>query len=126
MFRKKKDKDKDLDTPADLRLKELYALLSVLEDEFSATIKKIIRKKEIIAFYPKGTDKDKAIRAYHFEQQYLLILVGRYDYLRDEINNFLDNNKETRKTTAGYGRITQSSHDKIEIIYDIIKRNGLK
>lgn len=29
MFRKKKDKDKDLDTPADLRLKELYVLLSV-------------------------------------------------------------------------------------------------
>lgn len=27
MFKKKKDKD--LDTPADLRLKELYALLSV-------------------------------------------------------------------------------------------------
>lgn len=124
MFKKKKDKD--LDTPADLRLKELYALLSVLEDEFSSTIKKIIRKKEIIAFYPNGTDKDEAIRAYHFEQQYLLILVGKYDYLKDEINNFLDNNKEVRRTTAEYGRITQSSHDKIEIIYEIIKRSVLK
>lgn len=123
MFKKKKNY---ADTSADFQLKELYALLSVLEDEFRATIKKIIRKKEIIAFYPNGADKDKAIRAYHFEQQYLLILVGKYDYLREEINNFLDNNKETRRTTAGYGRITQSSHDKIEIIYDIIKRNELK
>lgn len=96
-------------------------LLSVLEDEFSSTIKKIIRKKEIIAFYPNGADKDEAIRAYHFEQQYLLILVGKYDYLKDEINNFLDNNKEVRRTMAEYGRINQSSHDKIEIIYETIK-----
>lgn len=124
MFKKKKDKD--LDTPADLRLKELYVLLSVLEDEFSSIIKKIIRKKEIIAFYPNGVDKDKAIKAYHFAQQYLLILVRKYDYLKDEINNFLDNNKEVRRTTAGYGRITQSSHDKIEIIYDMIKRSTNK
>lgn len=38
MFKKKK---KNADTPADLRLKELYVLLSVLEDEFSSTIKKL-------------------------------------------------------------------------------------
>lgn len=109
-----------------LQLKELYYPFIDLCDEFYSTIREVIVKKEVIEIYPDGADKSQAIKDYHFEQQYLLILVGRYDYLRDEINNFLDNNKETRKTTAGYGRITQSSHDKIEIIYDIIKRNGLK
>ena len=123
MFKKKK---KNADTSADLQLKELYYPFTDLRDEFRATIKKIIRKKEIIAFYPNGADKDKAIKDYRFEQQHLLALIGKYDYLREEINNFLDNNKETRRTTVGYGRITQSSHDKIEIIYDIIKRNELK
>lgn len=124
MFKKKKNY---VDTSADLQLKKLYYPFIDLCDEFYSTIREVIVKEEVIKFYPDGADKNKAIKDYHFEQQqYLLILVGKYDYLRDEINNFLDNNKETRKTTAGYGRITQSSHDKIEIIYDIIKRNELK
>lgn len=113
MFKKKK---KNADTPADLQLKELYYPFIDLRDEFYSTIRKVIVKEEVIKIYPDGADKDAAIKDYHFEQQYLLVLIGKYDDLRNQISNFIKNNKEERHTTA-YWEIPQTSHETIETIY---------
>lgn len=117
MFRKK---NKSLDTPADLQLKSLYYPLIDLRDEFDLTVRRVITKKEVIKIYPKGADKDKAIKDYHFEQQHLLALIGKYDDLRNQIDNFIKNNKEERKITAHW-TTPETSHKRIEMIYKITK-----
>ena len=117
MFKKKKQ---SLDTPADLQLKELYYPFIDLRDEFYSTIRKVIVKEEVIKIYPDGADKDQAIKDYRFEQQYLLALIGKYDDLRDQISNFIKNNKEKRYTTAHW-EIPRASHETIETIYKITK-----
>ena len=71
-----------------------------MRDEFYSTIRKVIVKEEVIKIYPDGADKDAAIKDYHFEQQHLLALIRKYDDLRDQIGNFIKNNKEERHTTA--------------------------
>lgn len=113
MFKKKK---KNADTPADFQLKELYYPFIDLRDEFYSTIRKVIVKEEVIKIYPDGADKDEAIKDYHFEQQYLLALIGKYDDLRNQISNFIKNNKEERHTTAHW-EIPRTSHETIEAIY---------
>lgn len=117
MFKKKKQ---SADTSADLQLKELYYPFIDLCDEFYPTIRKVIVKKEVIEIYPDGEDKKQAIKDYHFEQQHLLALIGKYDDLRNQINNFIKNNKEERHTTAHWD-IPRTSHETIEIIYKITK-----
>lgn len=117
MFKKKK---KNADTSADFQLKELYYPFIDLRDEFYSTIRKVIVKEEIIKIYPDGADKDQAIKDYHFEQQHLLALIGKYDDLRDQISNFIKNNKEERYTTAHW-EIPRTSHETIETIYKITK-----
>lgn len=117
MFKKKKQ---SLDTPADLQLKELYYPFIDLRDEFHSTIRQVIVKKEVIEIYPDGADKKQAIKDYHFEQQYLLALIGKYDDLRNQISNFIKNNKEERYTTAHWD-IPRTSHETIEAIYKITK-----
>lgn len=54
-------------------------------------------------------DKKQAIKDYHFEQQHLLALIGKYD-------NFIKNNKEERYTTAHWDTPRTS-----EVIYKITK-----
>lgn len=119
MFKKKK-KDKDLDTPADLQLKMLYEPFYDVEKRLNSTIREVIVKKEVIKIYPNGADKDEAIKNYHFEQQHLLALIGEYDDLRNQIDNFIKNNKEERKTTM-YLSVPMTSHKKVETIYKITK-----
>lgn len=117
MFKKKK---KNADTPADFQLKELYYPFIDLRDEFYSTIRKVIVKEEVIKIYPDGDDKDAAIKDYHFEQQHLLALIGKYDDLRNQISNFIKNNKEERYTTVHW-EIPRTSHEAIEAIYKITK-----
>lgn len=117
MFKKKKQ---SLDTSADLQLKELYYPFIDLRDEFYSTIRQVIVKKEVIEIYPDGADKKQAIKDYHFEQQHLLALIGKYDDLKNQIDNFIKNNKEERHTTAHW-EIPQTSHEAIEAIYKITK-----
>lgn len=78
MFKKKK---KNADTPADFQLKKLYYPFIDFRDEFYSTIRKVVVKEEVIKIYPDGADKDQAIKDYHFEQQHLLALIGKYDAL---------------------------------------------
>lgn len=117
MFRKK---NKSLDTPADLRLKELYYPLINLREKFDLTVRNIIIKKEVIKIYPNGADKDKAIKDYKFEQQHLIAIIGEYDDLRNQIDNFIKKNKEERKITAHW-TTPETSHERIETIYKIAK-----
>lgn len=117
MFKKKK---KDLDTPADFQLKRLYEPFYDVVKEIYVTIREVIVKEEVIKIYPDGTDKDKAIKDYHFEQQHLLALIGEYDDLRNQIDNFIKNNKEERKTTMRWNTPV-TSHKKVETIYKITR-----
>ena len=116
MFKKKKD----LNTPADLQLKKLYYPLIDLQDEFDLTVRKVITKKEVIEIYPDGADKDKAIKDYKFEQQHFIALIGKYDDLKNQIDNFIKNNKEERKITAHWD-MPETSHERIEQIYKTTK-----
>lgn len=117
MFKKKK---KNADTSADFQLKELYYPFIDLRDEFHSTIRQVIVKEEVIKIYPDGDDKDAAIKDYHFEQQHLLALIGEYDDLKNQIDNFIKNNKEERHTTAHW-EIPRTSHEAVEAIYKITK-----
>lgn len=117
MFKKK---NKDLNTPADLQLKRLYEPFHKVEKEIYATIREVIVKEEVIKIYPDGADKDKAIKDYHFEQRHLLALIGEYDDLRNQIDNFIKNTKEERKTTSHWST-PMTSHKTIETIYKITK-----
>lgn len=115
-----KNKKKSADTSADFQLKELYYPFIDFRDEFYSTIRKVIIKEEVIKIYPDGADKNQAIKDYHFEQQHLLALIRKYDDLRDQIGNFIKNNKEERHTTAHW-EIPQTSHETIEAIYRTTK-----
>ena len=117
MFKKQKQ---NLDTPADLQLKELYYPFIDLRDEFYSTIRKVIVKEEVIKIYPDGVDKDKAIKDYRFEQQHLLALIGEYDDLRNQIDNYIKKTRKERQTTAHW-TTPKTSHERIEQIYESIK-----
>lgn len=117
MFKKKK---KNADTPADLRLRNLWKQYLDVLNYLDNTVRKIIVKKEVIEIYPNGVDKDKAIKDYKFEQQHLLTLIAEYDDLRNQIVNFIKNNKEERYTTAHW-EIPRTSHETIETICKITK-----
>lgn len=116
MFKKKKD----LNTPADRRLKTLYEQFLDVSNYLNKSVRQVIVKKEIIEIYPEGADKDKAIEDYKFEQQHLLALIGEYDDLRNQVGNLIKTTKEKRNTTITW-HTPQTSHERIEQIYKIAK-----
>lgn len=116
MFKKKKDPN----TLADLRLKNLWEQYLDVSNYLNKTVRDIIVKKEVIEIYPEGADKDEAIKDYEFEQQHLIALIGEYDDLRNQIDNFIKTTKERRETTITW-YTPQTSHERIETIYKIVK-----
>lgn len=115
-----KRKQKDKNTPADLRLRNLWKQYLDVLNYLDNTVRKIIIKKEVIEIYPNGVDKDKAIKDYKFEQQHLLTLIAEYDDLRNQIDNLIRKTKEERETTIDW-HTPQTSHERIEAIYRITK-----
>lgn len=116
MFKKKKDPS----TPADLQLQNLWEQHLSISNYLNKSVRKIIVKKEVIAIYPNGADKEKAIKDYELEQQHLLALIGEYDDLRNQIDNLIKKTKEERYTTIDW-HTPQTSHERIELIYKIAK-----
>lgn len=118
MFKKKKEIIKD--TIEDMRLNQLRVQIADISYNMYKTIEDIIVKQGVINLYLDGADKDKAIKDYRFKQRQLLALIGEYDDLRNQIDNYMKKTKEKRKTTLDY-KLHVTSHERIEQIYKATK-----
>lgn len=118
MFKKKKEMIKD--TIEDMQLNQLRVQIDDISHNMYKTIEDIIVKQGVINLYLDGADKDKAIKDYKFKQQQLLALIGEYDDLRNQIDNYMKKTNEKRKTTLDY-KLHVTSHERIEQIYKATK-----
>lgn len=113
MFNKK---NKNQPTALDNRISKKFEELKEVKSRLISAVGKVIVANGVIALYPEGADKARAIEDAEERKHSLLCVIGEYDARLYEYNNLLKS-KDERKTTFGYPIHCGTSHEIVEIAY---------
>lgn len=120
MFNKK---EKIIDTQTDLMLKEKNSKLSDIRFDLKTAVAKVIVTNGVIELYPEGADKEKAKKTAENKKMIMLSLIGKYDDLKNQLNELLK--REDRNTTKDWINYTITSHEIVENVYeDFFNKNA--
>lgn len=112
MFNKK---EKIVDTPIDVALKEKDLELFSIRANLKKAVENIIIANGVIELYPEGVDKEKAKETAKNRKMIILPLIDKYNNLKNEINDLL--NKNDRNTTKDWQKCIKTGHEIVEIVY---------
>ena len=114
MFGKKKSEI--VETPLDLRIKNLRSERYEIWKDLEEAVKLVIIRNGVIEIYPEGADKEKAIKDAESAKEELLYEIGRFDSINNEFK-FALNSTEERITTKDWAKNVITSHEIIEDVY---------
>lgn len=114
MFGKKRETVQD--TALDRRVKEVFKVVRESRNALENKVVDVIRKNGVVALYPEGADKAKAIIDAEQAKHYMVNAIAQYDEAIHELNRTLASEGE-RKTTAEWVNHFCDSHELIENVY---------
>jgi hypothetical protein len=120
MFKKKK---KIVATSQDIFVKEYCEKLSIARGRLKDAVEAVIIRSGVVELYPEGADKNKAINDMNYAKSILLCAIGSYDSARNNYNEALEST-EPRVTTACYGTAFKTSHELVEVFYEVFYKKA--
>ena len=114
MFGRKKEVTQT--TALDRKVMEAFKVIHESRDALENKVLDVILKNCVVALYPEGADKAKAIVDTEQAKQYMVNAIAQYDEAMRELNHVLALEGE-RKTTAEWGNHFCDSHKIIENVY---------
>ena len=112
MFKKKKI---IVDTQIDTMVREKNLKLFSVRADLKRATENVIIANGVIELYPEGADKEKAKATAENKKLIMLSFIGKYDNLKNEVNELLNN--DNRNTTRDWQKCTETSHKIVEIAY---------
>lgn len=113
MFRKN---GRELDTSTDLQIKNFATQIAEERRYLISAIETCIARNGVIALYPDGADKNKAIKDAEKAKYSLLSRIEAHDELMWNYNEMLTK-KNDRRTTTTWRNTFSTSHELVEIAY---------
>ena len=114
MFGKKKETVQD--TALDRRVREIFKVIHESRDALESKVVDVIRKNGVVALYPEGPDKAKAIIDAEQAKHYMINAIAQYDEAVHELNRILTLEGE-RKATTEWNNHFCTSHEIVENVY---------
>ena len=114
MFGKKKETAQD--TALDRKIREAFKVAYDSRDALESNVFNVIRKNGVVALYPEGADKAKAIIDAEQAKHYMVNAIAQYDEAIQELNKVfaLD---DKRETTINWSNHLCTSHEIVENVY---------
>ena len=113
MFGTKKETQ---DTALDRKIREAFKVVHESRDTLKSKVVDVIRKNGVVALYPEGADKAKAILDAEQAKHYMVNAIAQYDEAIRELNEVLALDHE-RETTTDWNNQFISSHELVESVY---------
>lgn len=117
MFKKKKPFN-----PYENHADELLYEVWETRDHLTAMAKQAITREGVVAIYPCGPDRARAIQDADAFKDSLLVAIGAYDTARMEYNDYIKKNAE--KLNGAKKVWTTTSHEIIERAYEDYYKRG--
>ena len=114
MFGKKKETVQD--TALDRKIHEAFKVAHESRDALESNVFNVIRKNGVVALYPEGADKAKAIIDAEQAKHYMVNAIAQYDEAIQELNKVLALD-DKRETTINWGNHLCTSHEIVENVY---------
>lgn len=114
MFGKKKETVQD--TALDRKIREAFEVAYNLRDALESNVFNVIRKNGVVALYPEGADKAKAIIDAEQAKHYMVNAIAQYDEAIQELNKVLALDGK-RETTINWSNHLCTSHEIVENVY---------
>ena len=114
MFGKKKETVQD--TALDRKIHEAFKVAYESRDALESNVFNVIRKNGVVALYPEGADKAKAIIDAEQAKHYMVNAIAQYDEAIQELNKVLALD-DKRETTINWGNHLCTSHEIVENVY---------
>lgn len=114
MFGKKKETVQD--TALDRKIREAFKVAHDSRDALESNVFNVIRKNGVVALYPEGADKAKAIIDAEQAKHYMVNAIAQYDEAIQELNKVLALD-DKRETTINWSNHLCTSHEIVENVY---------
>lgn len=114
MFGKKKEEVQA--TALDRKIYEAFKVAHDLRDALESNVVNVIRKNGVVALYPEGADKAKAIIDAEQAKHYMVNAIAQYDEAIRELNKVLALD-DKRETTINWSNHLCTSHEIVENVY---------
>ena len=114
MFGKKKETVQD--TALDRKIHEAFKVAYESRDALESNVFNVIRKNGVVALYPEGADKAKAIIDAEQAKHYMVNAIAQYDEAIQELNKVLALDGK-RETTINWNNHLCTSHEIVENVY---------
>ena len=114
MFGKKKETVQD--TALDRKIREAFKVAHESRDALESNVFNVIRKNGVVALYPEGADKAKAIIDAEQAKHYMVNAIAQYDEAIQELNKVLALD-DKRETTINWSNHLCTSHEIVENVY---------
>lgn len=117
MFGKvKKEKESNKITPLDEKIMKAFNTIHEARSGLEAKVVNVIRKNGVVALYPEGADKAKAIIDAEQAKHYMINSMAQYDEAMRELDAVLAREGE-RNITAEWFNHFYNSHEIVENVY---------
>lgn len=117
MFSKvKKEKNNNKITPLDEKIMKAFNTIHEARSGLEAKVVDVIRKNGVVALYPEGADKAKAIIDAEQAKHYMINSIAQYDEAIRELDAVLAREGE-RNITAEWFNHFYNSHEIVENVY---------
>lgn len=114
MFGKKRETVQD--TALDRKIRGAFEIVHDSRDALESNVVNVIRKNGVVALYPEGADKAKAIIDAEQAKHYMVNAIAQYDEAIRELNEMLALDHE-RETTIDWNNHFSTSHEIVENVY---------
>lgn len=114
MFGKKKETVQE--TALDRKIREAFKVVYESRDALESNVFNVIRKNGVVALYPEGADKAKAIIDAEQAKHYMVNAIAQYDEAIQELNKVLALD-DKRETTINWSNHLCTSHEIVENVY---------
>lgn len=117
MFSKvKKEKNNNKITPLDEKIMKAFNTIHEARSGLEAKVVDVIRKNGVVALYPEGADKAKAIIDAEQAKHYMINSIAQYDEAIRELDAVLAREGERNMTTEWFNHF-YNSHEIVENVY---------
>lgn len=114
MFGKKKEAVQE--TALDRKIREAFKVVHESRDTLESKVVDVIRKNGVVALYPEGADKAKAIIDAEQAKHYMVNAIAQYDEAIRDLNHLLSLDSK-RETTIEWVNYFGNSHEIVENVY---------
>ena len=117
MFGKaKKERESNKPTPLDEKIVEAFNVIHEARHGLDERVVNVIRKNGVVALYPEGADKAKAIIDAEQAKHYMINSIAQYDEAMRELDAVLAREGK-RNITAEWFNHFCNSHEMVENVY---------